>query len=155
MKKESGEAKIQKTATQLKVNQLRRPGQRAAEWATARRSTLLDGRLTQAVAATDTGHNDKFTLWTQHTVSGGAGAKVRWYEIYPSDPKLIQNGSVSSNSKYDFDGAISPNRAVQGIEQVGRQEHGAELRRLVELQLPDHQDGLEEGRQQPVRPGRR
>ena len=83
------------------------------------RIDTLDGRLTQAVAATDTGHNDKFALWTQHTVSGGAGSKVRWYEIYPSDPKLIQNGSVSNSSKYDFDGAISPNRAVNGSDKSG------------------------------------
>jgi hypothetical protein len=118
VKKESGEAKIQKTATQLKVSQYDAPAN-APQSGNSTKIDTLDGRLTQAVAATDTGHNDKFTVWTQHTVSGGAGSKVRWYEIYPSDPKLIQNGSVSSNSKYDFDGAISPNRAVQGSSKSG------------------------------------
>jgi len=118
VKKESGEAKIQKTATQLKVSSYSAPPN-APQGGSSTKIDTLDGRLTQAVAATDTGHNDKFALWTQHAVSGGAGSKVRWYEIYPSEPKLIQNGSVSNNSKYDFDGAISPNRAVQGSSKSG------------------------------------
>jgi hypothetical protein len=118
VKKKNGQAKIQGTATQLKVNQYDAPPN-APQSGNSVRIDTLDGRLTQAVAATDTGHNDKFALWTQHTVSGGAGSKVRWYEIYPSDPKLIQNGSVSDSSKYDFDGAISPNRAVNGSDKSG------------------------------------
>ena len=118
VQKENGEAKIQKTATQLKVNQYGAPAN-APQSGSGVKIDTLDGRLTQAIAATDNGHNDKFVVWTQHTVSGGAGSKVRWYEIYPSDPKLIQNGSASSNSKYNFDGAISPNRAVKGSDKSG------------------------------------
>jgi hypothetical protein len=120
VQKSNGEAKIQKTATQLQVNQYAAPPN-APQNGNSTKIDTLDGRLTQAVAATDIGHNDKFTIWTQHTVSGGAGSKVRWYEIYPSDPKLIQNGSASSDSKYDFDGAISPNRAVKGSSSSGGQ----------------------------------
>lgn len=116
--KDNGEAKIQKTATQLQVNQCDAPSN-ASQSGNSTRIDTLDGRLTQAVAATDTGHNDKFAIWTQHTTGGGAGAKVRWYEIYPSDPKLLQSGSVSSSSKFDFDGAISPNRAVSGSGSAG------------------------------------
>jgi hypothetical protein len=118
VKKENGEARIQKTATQLKVGSYSAPPN-APQGGNSVRIDTLDGRLTQAIAATDTGHNDKFALWTQHAVSGGAGSKVRWYEINPSDPKLIQNGSASNSSKYDFDGAISPNRAVQGSRKSG------------------------------------
>jgi hypothetical protein len=118
VQKKNGEAKIQKTATQLKVNSYSAPSN-APQSGNSVKIDTLDGRLTQAVAATDPAHNDKFALWTQHTVSGGAGSRVRWYEIYPSKPKLIQNGSVSDSSKYDFNGAISPNRAVKGSNKSG------------------------------------
>jgi hypothetical protein len=118
VQKKNGKAKIQKTAKQLKVNQYKTPPN-APQSGNATKIDTLDGRLTQAVAATDTGHNDKFVIWTQHTVQGGAGSKVRWYEIYPSEPRLIQNGSASSDSKYNFDGAISPNRAVKGSSKSG------------------------------------
>jgi hypothetical protein len=118
VKNDNGTPKIQKTATQLKVSSYDAPPS-APQSGNSVRIDTLDGRLTQSVAAVDPSHNNKFTLWTQHTVSGGAGAKVRWYEIYPSDPKLIQNGSVSNSSKYVFDGAISPNRAVKGSDKSG------------------------------------
>jgi hypothetical protein len=118
VQKKNGKAKIQKTATQLKVNQYKAPPNAPQSGNSALIDTL-DARLTQAVAATDTGHNDKFVIWTQHTIQGGAGSKVRWYEISPSAPKLIQNGSASSDSKYNFDGAISPNRAVEGSNKSG------------------------------------
>jgi hypothetical protein len=118
VQKKNGQAKIQKTATQLKVNKYTAPPN-APQSGNSTPIDTLDARLTQAVAATDTGHNDKFVIWTQHTIQGGAGSKVRWYEIYPSAPKLIQNGSASSDSKYNFDGAISPNRAVKGSNKSG------------------------------------
>ncbi len=118
VKKKNGKAKIQGTATQLKVNQYATPPN-APQSGNGVKVDTLDGRLTQAVAGVDPSHNDKFTVWTQHTVSGGAGSKVRWYEIYPSDPKLIRNGSVSTGSKYVFDGAVSPNRAVKGSSKSG------------------------------------
>jgi hypothetical protein len=118
VKKDDGEAKIQKTATQLKVNQYGAPKNAPQEGNSIKIDTL-DGRPTQAVAAVDPAHNDKFVIWTQHTVSGGAGSRVRWYEIYPSDPKLVQTGTASSSSKYVFNGAISPNRAVKGSDTGG------------------------------------
>jgi hypothetical protein len=78
-----------------------------------------DTRNTQAQAAIDPGHGNKFVLWTQHTVSGGAGAEVRWYEINPATHTLIQNGKVTSGSLYEFNGAIAPNRQVNGSTKNG------------------------------------
>jgi hypothetical protein len=74
----------------------------------------LDARLTQAVGAVDPGHNGKFAVWTQHTISGGAGSMVRWYEIDPAAKTVLQKGSVSDGSLYVFNGAISPDRVVAG-----------------------------------------
>jgi len=73
-----------------------------------------DTRNTQAQAAIDPGHGSKFALWTQHTVKGGAGAEVRWYEINPATHSLIQSGKATSPSLYEFNGAIAPNRQVGG-----------------------------------------
>jgi hypothetical protein len=116
--KDNGEAKIQKTATQLTVGDYDAPPN-APQSGNSTKIDTLDGRLTQAIGAIAPNHNDNFSVWTQHTVSGGAGSKVRWYQINPSEPKVFQKGSVSSSSKYDFDGAISPNRAVTGSDQSG------------------------------------
>jgi hypothetical protein len=118
VQKESGEAKIQKTATKLDVGDYSAPPN-APQSGNSTKIDTLDGRFTQAIGATAPNHNDKFAVWTQHTVSGGAGSKVRWYEIKPSEPDTFQKGSASSNSKYDFDGAISPNRAVKGSDKSG------------------------------------
>jgi hypothetical protein len=115
---DTGNAKIQQTATNLQVNQYDVPPD-APQGGSSTQVDTADARLTQGVAGVDPNHGDKFTIWTQHTIEGGAGSKVRWYEINPSTPKLIQNGSASSGSLYEFDGAISPNRAVQGSTQEG------------------------------------
>jgi hypothetical protein len=77
----------------------------------------LDARNTQAVLAKDPsrGTNGLTALWTQHTVFGGAGAQVRWYEINPAGPSLFQRGTVTgtpTNGIYDFNGAVSPDRKV-------------------------------------------
>jgi hypothetical protein len=118
VQKENGDAKIQKTATKLQVGDYSAPAN-APQSGNSTKIDTLDGRFTQAVGATAPNHNDKFAVWTQHTVSGGAGSKVRWYEIKPSEPDTFQKGSASSSSKYDFDGAISPNRAVKGSSTSG------------------------------------
>jgi hypothetical protein len=57
-------------------------------------------------------------LWTQHAVFGGAGSQVRWYEINPANRTLIQHGTLSSASSFTFDGAISPDRLVNGATSV-------------------------------------
>lgn len=78
-----------------------------------------DGRNTQAVAAIDSGRGNQFALWTQHTVKGGAGAEVRWYEINPATHALIQSGKATNSSLFEFNGAISPNRQVNGSTKSG------------------------------------
>src|SRR4051794_18142584 len=78
-----------------------------------------DGRNTQAQAAVDPSHGNNLALWTQHTVKGGAGAEVRWYEINPANHSLLQSGKVTSPSLYEFNGAIAPNRQVKGSTKSG------------------------------------
>lgn len=77
-----------------------------------------DTRLTQAVSAIDPtrGTGKSVALWTQHTVAGGAGAEVRWYEINPkpAPPKLFQSGKATDSSLYAFNGSISPDRVANG-----------------------------------------
>jgi hypothetical protein len=77
----------------------------------------LDGRLTQAVSAIDPSQGGKQALWTQHTVAGGAGAEVRWYELNLSGKGILQSGKVTDPSTYNFNAAISPDRAVHGSTQ--------------------------------------
>jgi hypothetical protein len=72
----------------------------------------LDGRYTQAVAAEDPAQGNKLAIWTQHTVGGGAGSAIRWYELDPAAKSLLQQGQVVSPSLYGFNGAISPDRQV-------------------------------------------
>ena len=80
------------------------------------RIDTLDGRITQAILAKDPSRGGKVALWTQHTVLGGSGAEVRWYEIDPTTkPSLFQKGTISGpNGLYAFNGAISPDRQVNG-----------------------------------------
>jgi hypothetical protein len=84
----------------------------------------LDGRFTQAVGAIDPARLDpesgepKMAIWTQHSVAasaGGLGSEIRWYEIDPSTPGLFQNGVVQSDDLFVFNGAIAPDRAVDGF----------------------------------------
>jgi hypothetical protein len=67
-----------------------------------------DSRLTQAVAAADPNAGGAETVWTQHTVAGGAGSVVRWYELAPSTVTVKQTGTISDPSNLVFNGAIAP-----------------------------------------------
>jgi hypothetical protein len=80
------------------------------------RIDTLAAQLTQAILAKDPSRGSKVALWTQHTVLGGSGAEVRWYEIDPTaKPSLFQKGTISGpNGLYTFNGAISPDRQVNG-----------------------------------------
>ena len=81
---------------------------------TTRKLDTLDTRNTQGVLAFDP-FRGEYGFWTQHTVFGGAGAQVRWYEInpVPATPALLQSGVVSNSSgRFIFNGAISPDRKV-------------------------------------------
>jgi len=73
-----------------------------------------DARLTQAVSAIDPLRGGRLGLWTQHTVLGGAGAAVRWYEIDPASRTLLQSGTVAPRGVHAFNGAISPDRVSRG-----------------------------------------
>lgn len=74
----------------------------------------LDGRLTHAVSGVDPMHGNKLAVWTTHSVFGGAGAEQRWYEVDTATSTLIQSGAATSGSDWAFNGAISPDRAVNG-----------------------------------------
>jgi hypothetical protein len=86
----------------------------APQSGTTRTLDTLDSRPTQAVAAIDPSQGGAFALWTQHTVSGGAGAEVRWYEIKANTATLLQSGKVTHSTLFYFNGAISPDRVVAG-----------------------------------------
>ena len=78
-----------------------------------------DARPTQAVAAVDPAHSGTFAIWTQHTINVGGRAAVRWYEIDPNAHSLLQSGTASNASLFQFNGAISPNRQVNGTTLSG------------------------------------
>ncbi len=81
----------------------------------------LDGRFWTAVEAVDPARgSNALAVWAAHTVFGGAGAEVRWYEINPtpSPPVPYDSGSQSSSSVFVFNQAIAPDRRVSG---AGRQ----------------------------------
>jgi hypothetical protein len=74
----------------------------------------MDARLTRAVSGIDPLRGNTQAVWTQHAVFGGAGSEERWYEIDPSAGTLLQSGTASSQSLYVWNGAVSPDRAVDG-----------------------------------------
>lgn len=75
---------------------------------------LDDPRLNQVVGAVDPLHQGRFALWTDQTVAGGAGSEIRWFEIDAASNTLFQSGTVASPTWWAFDGAISPDRLVNG-----------------------------------------
>ena len=68
-----------------------------------------DTRLTNAVSAVDPAQSGgtSVAIWTQHTVFGGPGAEVRWYEVNPTPatPVTFQTGTAGSSSVFAFNGA--------------------------------------------------
>jgi hypothetical protein len=112
-KSATGTATIPTTGTSVPVTAYKVPAA-APQPGTSFKLDTLDARLTQAVSAVDPSHGSVTGLWTQHTVFGGPGAQVRWYEINPAKHSLIQHGTISSLSLYTFNGAISPDRRVNG-----------------------------------------
>lgn len=109
----TGKAKIPVTGTSVPVSAFKVPAS-APQPGTADKLDTLDARNTQAVSAVDPGHGGVTALWTQHAVFGGAGSQVRWYEINPAKHSLIQHGTLTSSSSFTFDGAVSPDRRVNG-----------------------------------------
>jgi len=114
VKKKNGQAKIQGTATQLKVNQYDAPPN-APQSGSSYLLDTLDGRFEAAVAAVDPGHGDALAIWTAHAVYGGPGAEERWYELDPNAASLLQSGTVGTPSLFAWNGAVSPDRASTGF----------------------------------------
>ena len=112
-KSAAGAAVIPVTGTSVPVSAFQVPAS-ATQPGTADVLDTLDARNTQAVSAVDPTRGGVTALWTQHAVFGGAGSQVRWYEINPATHSLIQHGTLSSASRFTFDGAISPDRRVNG-----------------------------------------
>jgi hypothetical protein len=110
---EDGSPNIQTSGTSITVPSFSVPAN-APQKGTRFVLDTLDGRLTQAVSAVDPRHGGKVSLWTQHTVRGGAGAMVRWYELDPVAGGVLQTGVVRSSTRYFFNGAISPDRVARG-----------------------------------------
>jgi hypothetical protein len=114
----SGNPVIQSTGTPVTVPNYTFPANAPQKGSTNLIDTS-DARPTQAVAAVDPGHGGKFAIWTQHTIDVGGRAAVRWYEIDPAAHGLLQTGTASNTSLFQFNGAISPNRQVNGTTKTG------------------------------------
>jgi hypothetical protein len=73
----------------------------------------LDGRITHAVIAIDpriTGSASHPALWTSHTVQGGAGTEVDWYEIDVVRATAFQTGVVSDPNLFVYNAGIASDR---------------------------------------------
>jgi len=88
----------------------------APQSGTAATLDTLDARLTQAVSAIDPSQASPTpgVIWTQHTVLGGAGSAVDWYEIDPNVDAPLNSAQVGNVSLSVFNAAISPDRLVNG-----------------------------------------
>lgn len=117
----------------------------AAQKGTTKRLDTLDARNTQAVSAIDPslGVSGVEAVWTQHTVFGGHGAEVRWYKINPDDgtpahnPVLLDSDIVTDPSTYYFNGAISPDRKVNGTTRAFGSNMVLGFNGSSETQFPD------------------
>jgi hypothetical protein len=108
----TGDPIIQTAGTSVTVPSYSVPSN-APQKASAALIDTGDARPTQAVAAIDP-RLGGLQIWTQHTVAGGAGARVRWYEINAAGATVSQTGLVQSSSLHVFNGGISPDRVVNG-----------------------------------------
>ena len=91
----------------------------APEKGTTFKIDTSDTRFTQAVSAVDAMCHTRsggpaVGLWTQHTVKGGAGSEVQWFEINASTAAICQSGTAAPSGRDAFDAAISPDRLVNG-----------------------------------------
>ena len=116
-KKLDGTPAITSTGVDVTVSSYNTPPA-APQSGTSRTIDTSDTRPTQAVAAVDPSKKGALALWTQHTVSGGAGSEVRWYEIKANSSTVLRSGKVTSASLFSFNGAISPDRVVNGASKA-------------------------------------
>jgi hypothetical protein len=110
-----GTPNIPTTASSISVPSYALPPS-APQGGTTSTFDTMDGRLTQAVSAIDPSHGSVDAVWMQHTVKSADGlrSEVRWYEIDPATRSIVQSGATSSTTLYTFNGAISPDRLVNG-----------------------------------------
>jgi hypothetical protein len=113
----TGDPVIQSTGSPVSVPSYTLPAN-APQAGSINKIDTADARPTQAVAAVDPGRG-KFAIWTQHTINVGGRAGVRWYEIDADAHSLLQSGTASNASLFQFNGAISPNRQVNGTTKTG------------------------------------
>ena len=108
----SGNAVIPTTGTAVPVSSFSVPPN-APQKGTTQVLDTLDTRIMQAVSGYDPAQA-KTAIWTNQTIAGGAGSKVRWYEIDPAGAAVLQTGDISNSSLYVFNAATSPDRVVNG-----------------------------------------
>jgi hypothetical protein len=116
-----GAPKLNKVGKSVKVGSFMSPPDAAQKGSTDVLDTL-DGRLTHAVSAMDPAVG-KVTVWTSHTVAGGGGSEVRWYELIPGKLKttVAQSGAITNNNLFIYNGGVSPDRVVDA---TGAGAHG-------------------------------
>jgi hypothetical protein len=89
----------------------------APQKGTTSKVDTLDGRLTHSVSGGDPAFRTT-TVWVCHTVAGGAGSEVRWYELKPipiNHPTVLQAGAATDASLYAFNGGVSNDRTVNAL----------------------------------------
>jgi hypothetical protein len=99
------------------------PPAKAPQKGSAFKIDTLDGRLDHSVSGTDPRFG-KTAVWVAHTVKGGAGAAIAWYEIDPVAGALLQSGLISSPTLFIYDAAITNDRTVSA---TGAAAHGSDM----------------------------
>jgi hypothetical protein len=97
----------------------------APQKGTSNKLDTLDGRLTHSVSGIDP-TSKKTAVWLAHTVKGGAGSMIQWFEIDAASSPLamLQTGTVSDPKLYVLDAGISNDRTVPA---TGAPSHGAAM----------------------------
>ena len=140
-KNADGSPNIQNPGTAVPVPSYSMPAS-ATQRNSGTKLDTLDGRLIHAVSGKDPSRGGALAIWTSHTVDSGfiftngdRPSDVRWYEIDPLHATTFQRGIVSyaqsgppdastactpctGTDKYVFNGAISPDRKVNGTNQA-------------------------------------
>ena len=75
-----------------------------------------DARFSNAITAINPLRNNTVSLWTAHTIADGGRSGIRFYEIdpLPANPVLRRTGIIAHPNVFDFNPAISPDRARAG-----------------------------------------
>ena len=108
----SGNAVIPTTGTTITVASYSIPPN-APQKGTPQVLDTLDARIMQAVSGFDPAAA-KTAIWTNLTIAGGAGSKVRWFELDPAGAAVLQTGDILNGSLYTFNAATAPDRVVNG-----------------------------------------